>query len=195
MEKITLDQVDEILGEDKNLRLCRIQDHEGIIDSDGNIIVPFIYSTINGCVWSDGLLGVANDDGLIGFVNEKGEEVIECQFVFEVLGDDFRFCEGRFPIITQNGLIGFIDTKGKIVIDGYFYNIKHFSNGLCPVMNQYNKWGYIDRDGNLMIDYLYNKAYCFNENGTAQVLATVKKLYFFTEEKLVNIDKEGNIVS
>lgn len=28
MEKITLDQVDEILGEDKNLCLCKIQDQD-----------------------------------------------------------------------------------------------------------------------------------------------------------------------
>lgn len=198
-EKILLSEVDEIIAggpdENEHVALCSYRGHEGIIDVDGNVIVPFLYSSINGFIWDEsGRLAVVNDEGLLGHVDVNGKEVIPCQFPFQIPSEPLCFHEDRFAVCDKNGLIGFINPQGEVVIGYQFHGVSKFQNGLCPVMNANNKWGYIDRDGSLRIDYLFNKAYCFKENGTAQVLVTVKKLYLFTEEKLVNINKKGQII-
>lgn len=200
-KKIYLSDVDEVIagGPDENERvaLCRMQGHEGIIDVEGNVIVPFRYSSINGFVWdSSGLLAVVNDDGLLGHVDVHGTEVIPCQFPFKVLEDApyFCFCEGRFPIVDRNGLIGFIDAKGEVVIRGAFHRVRHFSNGLCAVMNGQQQWGYIDASGRLVIDYRFESAYNFDSNGRARVCMKVKKLFFLTSEVHTTIDKSGKVM-
>lgn len=200
-EKIFLTDVDEVLAggpqENERVALCRIGEHEGIVDVDGHVIVPFKYSCINGYVWdSSGLLAVVNDEGMLGHVDIHGNEAIPCRFPFEVLVDApyFCFCEGRFPIVDRNGLIGFIDTRGEVVIRGAFHRVRHFANGRCAVMNDQQKWGYIDASGNVVIDYRFEKAYDFDASGLAHVYAKVRRLWVFTSEVYATIDKQGKIV-
>lgn len=199
--KILLSEVEEVIAggpsENERVALCRYQGHEGIIDVDGNVIVPFKYNSINGFVWDkSGRLAVVNDDGLLGHVDLDGNEVIPCQFPFVICGDDGHFCfnQERFPIRDNNGLIGFIDPMGNIVIPGRFYQVGHFSQNLCPVKNKEGLWGYIDLQGNLAIPYQFTGAYSFNKNGQAKVWAKERKLIFWGTENLLLIDSHGNIM-
>ncbi len=192
-EKILLSDVDEILagGPDENERvaLCRYQGHEGIIDVDGNVIVPFKYSGINGFIWDEsGRLAVVNDEDLLGHVDINGKEVIPCQFPFVMLCDSLCFSEDRFPVCNDDGLIGFIDPWGKLVISYQFHSVRSFHHGLCPVMNEKKKWGYIDRDGNLKIPFKYADAFEFNDRGEATVF---EKTLFFTRIRTI---KAQNVV-
>lgn len=200
-KKILLSEVEEVIAggpsENERVALCCYQGHEGIIDVDGNVIVPFKYSSINGFVWdSSGRLAVVDDNGLLGHVDLDGNEVIPCQFPFVVCGDDGHFCfnQERFPVLDSNQLIGFIDPMGNKVISGRYYQVGHFSQGLCPVKNKEGLWGYIDLKGNLAIPYQYTRAYSFNKNGQAKVWTKERKLLFWETENLVSIDCLGNIV-
>lgn len=87
-EKILLCEVDEVLAggpqENERLALCRVGDHEGVIDIDGNVIVPFKYASVNGFVWDESSrLLVINYEGLLGAFDIEGKEVIACQFPFQ----------------------------------------------------------------------------------------------------------------
>lgn len=186
-EKIILSEVDEILAggpdENESVVLCRYDGHEGIIDINGNVIVPFKYSSINGFIWDEsGRLAVVNDENLLGHVDINGNEVVPCQFPFALLCEPFCFHEDRFPVCNDEGLIGFIDPWGKIVIPNQYYKVRTFHHGLCPVMNAKNKWGYIDKDGNLKIPFKYAEAFEFNDKGEATVF---EKLLFFTRIKTI----------
>ena len=189
-DKVLLSEVDEVIAggsqENERLALCRIGDHEGIIDIDGNVIVPFKYASVNGFVWDESSrLLVISDEGLLGAVDIGGKEVIPCQFPFRVLSDPFSFQEDRLPVIDQNGLIGFIDPMGKVVIPGQYHEVKHFSQGLCPVKNENGLWAYIDKDGVMRTPFKYKYAsVCFN---TGKVQVEERHLFFFSQMKTIEL--------
>lgn len=189
-EKVQLTDVEEIIAggpaENERVALCRYQGHEGIIDLDGNVIVPFVYSSINGFVWDEsGRLAVINDEGLLGHVDMNGNEVIPCQFPFEIPSEPLCFHEGRFPVCDDNGLIGFIDPQGKMVIPCQYYQVRNFHKGLCPVMNEKKKWGYVDRNGTLVIPFGYSDALEFNDKGEAKVIEKI--CLFFDRMKTITM--------
>ena len=168
------------------MALCRIGDYEGIIDIDGNVIVPFKYASVNGFVWDESSrLLVINDEGLLGAVDIEGQEVIPCQFPFRVLSDPFCFQEDRLPVIDQNGLIGFIDPMGKMIIPGQYYEVKHFSQGLCPVKNEKGFWAYIDKDGLMRTSFKYKHASVWFNTGKA--LVEERHLLFFSQMKTIEL--------
>lgn len=189
-DKVLLSEVDEVIAggpqENERLVLCRIGDREGIIDIDGNVIVPFKYASVNGFVWDESSrLLVISDEGLLGAVDIEGKEVIPCQFPFRVLSDPFSFQEDRLPVIDQNGLIGFIDPIGKVVIPGQYHEVKHFSQGLCPVKNENGLWAYIDKDGVMRTPFKYKYAsVCFN---TGKVQVEERHLFFFSQMKTIEL--------
>lgn len=189
-EQVLLSQVEEVLGggpeENSKVALCRYNGHEGIIDLEGNDIVPFTYSTINGYVSDDcDRLAVVNDEKLLGFVDSSGQEIIPCQFLFELFGSvPFQFYEERFPILDKNGLIGFIDPNGNVVISGQFHDVRKFQNGFCAVMNDKGKWGYVTKDGTLRVPFKYKEAYSVSNNGEARV---VERVLCFDKEKVIKI--------
>jgi len=189
-DKVLLSEVDEVIAggpqENERLVLCRIGDREGIIDIDGNVIVPFKYASVNGFVWDESSrLLVISDEGLLGAVDIEGKEVIPCQFPFRVLSDPFSFQEDRLPVIDQNGLIGFIDPMGKVVIPGQYHEVKHFSQGLCPVKNENGLWAYIDKDGVMRTPFKYKYAsVCFN---TGKVQVEERHLFFFSQMKTIEL--------
>lgn len=189
-DKVLLSEVDEVLAggpqENERLALCRIGDHEGIIDTDGNVIVPFKYASVNGFVWDESSrLLVINDEGLLGAVDIEGQEVIPCQFPFRVLSDPFCFLEDRMPVIDQNGLIGFIDPMGKMVIPGQYHEVKYFSQGLCPVKNENGLWAYIDKEGKMRTPFKYKYAsVCLN---TGKVQVEEQHLLFFSKMRTIEL--------
>ena len=189
-EKILLSEVDEVLAggpeENERVALCRMGNHEGIIDMDGNVIVPFKYASVNGFVWDESSrLLVINDEGLLGALDIEGREVIPCQFPFKLLSDPFCFHEDRLPVIDRNGLIGFIDPMGNRVIPGQFHKVKYFSHGLCPVMNEKGLWAYIDKEGMMRTPFKYKYAsVCLN---TGKVQVEEQHLLFFSKMKTITI--------
>lgn len=194
--KILFNEVDEIIAggpaENERVALCRIGNHEGIIDIDGHVIVPFRYASINGFVWDESKrLLVINDEDLLGAVDIEGREVIPCQFPFRVLSDPFCFQEDRLPVIDRNGLIGFIDPMGKMVIPGKYYEVKHFSQGFCPVKNGKGLWAYIDKDGHQRTPFKYKHASVWLNTGKA--LVEEQHLLFFSKMKTINLSDLGRL--
>lgn len=166
-------------------------------------------------LFSEGLASysVFNDNGdeLVGFVDNKGNVVIEPQFVFATF-----FKNGKCGVMNEDGKWGFIDSKGNLSINYQFDNVSNFidnrssfetnekygiidnkgkylvnpqfSNlvidGKLSLIKQNNKWGWIDENGNLVINPQFDEALPFNGNDLTPVKSGKKYGY---------IDKDGKI--
>lgn len=123
-----------------------------------------IYSELVGK--TEGRILVARD-GKYGFLDEKGNEVIPCQY--EAAG---LFNEDRTNV-TLNGKCGIIDSKGKVILpiqfdnSGYRGEAYRYHDGLALIEKD-GKYGYADKEGNLVVYPCFDNAYQF-ANGLAPV--------------------------
>lgn len=156
----------------------------GVIDKDGNILIPFEYHEISDC--SEGIvvctthfrhLGPSYDENIIRSID--GHYVGKRKY-FKA----FSFREGLCRISEAN-LYGFIDKEEKYVIPPFLYNARSFSEGLAAVQKKYS-WNFINKENKTVIRLDLKDVWDFH-NG----FATVKP---FDPPLWGLIDKEGNYV-
>lgn len=182
----------------------------GFADTNGNIVVPFIYDRAED--FSEGLAHVginSKENGLIinsGYIDNTGEYVIPLKYTFDYMKAwDYwrqsRFSEGMALVRYVHPLFGtsdeefFIDKKDKKVSVSRSHKLcSGFSEGLAVVGREYGeykflegrvtKYGYIDKSGNVAIECCFDWAQPFSDG-----LAAIKMNgnYGF-------IDKSGKIV-
>ena len=110
----------------------------GLIDVNGNYIVPPIYRFIFGPPNGPFGFAVDTDAGqLWGFIDLKGNIVIKPQFV-----DVRSFSEGLAPVQVGK-LWGFIDQSGKMVVQPKYDFYWDYGNGLAAVLVG-DLWGFIN---------------------------------------------------
>ena len=119
----------------------------GLMDKDGNILMPCEYSTRRKI--HDGVTAVRNDMGLWGYfnVNEK-RFILECKY--DSVTD---FSEG-IGCYFDGEYFRYINTDGTPAIDDVFYEAVAFSDGLARVLYD-DGCGYIDKTGELVISSDY----------------------------------------
>lgn len=137
-------------------------------NGDDWLIVPQDYYAVG--TISEGLLRVARisesslfpdnpapDDYLWGFINEKGEEVIPCQFmVAHDFSDGLAFVQLEF-----RGPVCFINKDGKAVLEDVNTD-DDFHEGLCRV--QVGGFvGFINKTGTITIPAIYTSATNFSD--------------------------------
>ena len=128
---------------------------EGIIDIEGNIVVPCKYDEISD--FSGGLARVQKNVLCYYYINKKGEEVIPCEFP-----DARDFSEG-LAAVKKAGLWCYINKKGEEVIPYKYKEVGDFSEGLAAVCNNEDGlWGYINKKGEEVIPCKYESAQNFN---------------------------------
>ncbi len=185
----------------------------GIIDIDGNYIVPLSKELIIDKGYSEGLVAfeMRKDKFIVksGFLDKNGKVSLVCpQGISPVTRFyNYGYSEGLAPFLrsiskeesyvsfrrTKMGLpaqmpegfgnYGYMDRFGKIVVAPQFNVISKFSGGLAAV-NKGEKWGIIDKTGRVVIPFDYEEAKVISEGLTA-----VKK-----DEKWGIIDKTGRVV-
>lgn len=121
----------------------KMNDHWGIADEAGKIVVPCIYNAVT--YYQEGLACVESDKRKWGFVDEKGNEVIPCKW--EDVG---FFSEGLAYAEDAFGRIGFIDKKGKVVIPCQWEDAAPFLNGKAFVKDTDGNWHRIDKTGKMV---------------------------------------------
>lgn len=153
----------------------------GILDCDGNEVVPCLYKYLGPLSDDCFLICPANSD-LFGFVDLKGKEFIKPQYY-----DAKPFSEGFAAVrFDQYSLWGFINLNNEMVIPPQYNTARAFSEGLAAVQDDETfQWGYIDEEDNLIIPFMYKKAYDF-ENDLSSV---------DTFDELLIIDRDNNVVS
>ncbi|MDD3219794.1 MAG: WG repeat-containing protein [Lachnospiraceae bacterium] len=162
----------------------------GVINEDGEEIIPFDYVEINLSRSGKDLISASkymeSEDGepfvKAGFINKNNVEVIP--FAYDATKSFEE--EGLAPvarIIDYNGdeeiyQWGYVNEEGTMVIPYQFSDAEPFyACGLAAVQNEDDKWGYINNTGNLVIPYEYDSAESFDEDGIAVVSKYVDENY------------------
>lgn len=184
--------------------------HEGVIDLQGNIIIPiehyqtkrvtndriitptgqkFILHTSEGKALTNKDYTFMNEpsDGLLAFrENDKiGFINLDGNEIIKAKYEwAYDFKCGRAAVI-KNKKWGFISKEDKLVVDYQYYQVRNFSGNVAPVSvgNNTNtdKWGLIDLDGNYILEPKYDGIYDF-KNGLAKVVLNGVG-YGFIDEK------------
>lgn len=129
----------------------------GLIDTSGKMILDYSYVEIQD--FSDnGLAVVVKEDGIgddgyveykAGYINQKGEEVIPCQFSYA-----FAFSNGYAQVADENDYRGYINEKGKQVIPFSYWDATSFNkNGFALVRDELSEEYYcINTKGQVVFD-------------------------------------------
>lgn len=180
----------------------------GIIDKNGNAMVPFIYDQIDDFKGGMELFTVKRNN-LYGLINNQFKVVIPCEYEgidFITCKDKYWFLEkGKWGLMNKdlkviiepmydshdwmyhgkinvqiNKRYGMIDSTGRMIIPVKYESLgSQFYNGLV-LASVNKKWGYLDSLHQVIIPMEYDDARHFYKN-----IAGVKKgkKYFFINRK------------
>lgn len=184
------DNNDDFVALDLDKALMIVSNNElyGLVDLEGNIVVPIQYDDMfySGSYY----VGVGNYSFTI--YNELGEEVISINDVdygyyniyfgpedFSPLDED-----ALIPYVASSNLYGYMNYDGeKIIPTQYDLAIPFNEDGLALVMID-NQYGFINKDGEVVIDISYYDTQTFSEG-----LVAMEK-----NGSWGFMDTEGNIV-
>lgn len=133
----------------------------GFKNSKGEIIVPFIYDYIPRSVdlgnrieffsnpryiflgeFNEGMAVVFKKNKGYGFINNRGKEVIPCQYESAL-----AFTEGLAAVKNKEGKWGYIDMEGNTVIPHIYEWPQQFCEGVAFVNEGDDKFYYINKNG------------------------------------------------
>ena len=160
-----------------DLYIATKDNYTGIINSNGNVVVPFKYSTIQkidntevleGLIVDNNQIDIINASGKIidGFENakiEKNDKYIRLLGkngvkYFDINGNlkEFKDIESDNKIFAScnNGKWGFVDSKGNVVVD-YIYDMVTEQNGKVAGVKKDGLWGVIDPTGKMILNPTY----------------------------------------
>ncbi len=149
---------------------------EGLINTNGKIIIKPIYDEISG-YFINGFMRVRNN-GKAGIVNDTGKIVIPIEY-----DNVLDYKNGMFTA-EKNNKWGIIDTENKIIIPFEYGRIRHFQNDLALITNKGT--GYINKEKGIVIEP-QNSFNLFGDfyNGLALVKKDNKYGYINKENKII----------
>lgn len=177
----------------------------GVIDKQGNTVIPFTYDKIGG--FSEGLASVGVNDKW-GFIDKQGKMVIPT--VYDSVHDfseGFACVSKRDPSSANGYFRGFVDKQGTLIGSTEYGAMgTKFCEGLIKVATashdssgNFNgwKWGFLNTKGDIAVPMKY-----FSVNTFSEGLSAVDLPDGFTgstssagTHKYAIIDKQGNIVT
>lgn len=158
--------------------IAKNNDRYGIIDNEGNTMIPFDYTLIT--YNKDAKLFIADDANYnTTIINENYESKITGilseinttkSYIRMRVDDEYKYydlsCQEKTNIEVledntlflskKDGKYGFVDKKGNVVVD-YIYDDATEQNeyGFVAVKKD-GKWGTIDKDGKVVVEPIYN---------------------------------------
>jgi len=147
---------------DKAVSVCQ-NGKWGMIDQEGNVVIPLKYDTIKGYMSDRKSVVWAVKDGKHGALDREGNIVIP--FIYDDLNP--YLASNRLSYAKKDGKYGYIDTENNIVIPFIYSTAKSFweNDSLAPVSIN-GKYGYIDRSGKEVIPLQYEFAERFSHPET-----------------------------
>ena len=118
-------------------------DKYGIMDKNGNVIIPAEYDKVN-CFYADDYVQVEKD-GKTGIINSKNEPVFE----FGKYGYIEKVDENTF-IAGKDGKFALVSTDGKPITD-FIYESLDAKEGVCISAKKDGKYGVLDFKGNVIL--------------------------------------------
>jgi hypothetical protein len=149
----------------------------GMINTKGEIMMPFIYEKIEPTAYYSKLYYAEKSElSESGFVNEYGKEVVPCIYngLMSIGGCDNRyFCEG-FASANNESIL--VDTSG-VEFNAKGYGIGHVGSGYVPIFKN-GKVGVMNLNGDVLIPpekYDGNMWTCFSEGMAALIEPETRK--------------------
>ena len=172
-------------------------DKWGFIDSDGDVVVPFICDEYTAFENGTAIVTIHDLKGVINFLGSyvliptydyieslnhnmffSAKNDDEDPTVFDNVGHELFSIEGidHYSSVNSENLLryeigslsGLINVDGEYVTECIFETINPFYEGVSAVQKN-GLWGFIDEDGEYTVDPIYNNATNFS-NGIASVL-------------------------
>lgn len=153
------------------------QDNYGLVDTEGNVIVPNTSVRIEnlgeaGLLFkSDGLYAIADTDGRL-----------RTDYAFEAIAP---YVTAGLAAAKAAHRWGFIDASGRFVIPNAFEKVGAFSLGLAPASRD-GRYGYIDQSGRDVIPNRFDEAYNFFPDRVATVRLDGRYVY---------VDRAGKVIA
>lgn len=148
----------------------------------GTAIYQFVYKDIFGEQY---LAVVVNQDEKWGYINEKGKEVIPCEYDYAhyVWTNGVTIIGEKTEENKEGYKFGLIDAKGKMVIEPK-YDRFGMGNGIIAMAEQVGlndegesvfEWGFFNSQGEMITDFKYQdvESLFVNKNGLTVVSNTV----------------------
>ena len=133
----------------------RVKGRWGLIDKQGNYIVPPIYNEISYC--SEDCVVCQDQDEDWFFLGLDGEMLFSQTF------EDARPFDTGVAVVCRFGKYGAIDRNGNTVIPFEYDWINGLGRPGSDKMvgaKKHGKYGVIDREGNVIIDFRYDEVTC-----------------------------------
>jgi hypothetical protein len=164
---------DSVCIYDENLISCNLNGKEILYDSNGNVILDFIFDSITidssgDITESDKAWLIIDNDDKRGFYNLETKKIIECQYDDSMGGFDHGIVT-----VENDEKFGYLDTKGSLIggqfFDGVAYQDQNpaFKENFSYVKKG-KKYAYLSIDGKLQTNFIYYTASLF-EDGYAIV--------------------------
>jgi hypothetical protein len=151
---------------DSLLKAMNEEELWGIIDAQGDTILPFDYEAIG--EFGDGLALVARQ-GKCGYVDKTGSVVIPLKFIYSTsLLTTGQFLNG-YALLKQKYTSALIDRNGEVIKFKGYDDYKRPASGLVPVRKQ-KRWGFTDLAGRNRIPCIYESVESFSDT-----LAIIRK--------------------
>lgn len=130
----------------------------GIIDCDGNTIVPCEYESITSLKSVKENLLVKKDNK-VGVINNLGQVVVPTEYSnVKLLKEGYK---NEYIIVDEQGNSGVISTSGTVIVTPAYKDIKYINSTEMYAANIDNKWTLINKKGEVLNnsydDYTYVK--------------------------------------
>ena len=156
----------------KNYFIAKKNDHFGIIDNLGKVVIDFKYTEIQP-ISNYKIAELISENKEITIINENLEEVAP---------------RNKYSVLERNEYLKLSRSEDAIFIDkngNKEENISAFPDNKLFAFSQKGKWGYKNRDGEIIIKPTYQFASEINEFGFAAVKSDGMR---------GSIDENGNLV-
>lgn len=159
-DTIRLDQYWEVKFQNDSLAIVRYSNSYGVIDLNGNEIIPCTIKDLH--FNKEGWMLYAKDNKK-GWLHISGKEIL-----MDIYGRAL-FQEGMASVENKKEIWGYVNTDGHVVIPYQYAAVRRFSEGLAAVrLLGENLFGYINKKGEMVIPPRYSSANEFC-NGVAYV--------------------------
>lgn len=154
-------------------------DNFGVIDDNGNVVIPALYEAINVC---ENSVFICFSNDKVGVLNSENHIIIPLEY------DYIQYIDGDIFEVCKNEKWGAVNKDNKIVIPLYYSNIKICTDGNSIVAKD-NKYGLLDNKGKIILDLQYDGL-----GGFKNIAYSEDMIVFRADNKYGYLDKNGKIV-
>lgn len=120
----------------------------GLINTDGKILIPALYSYVARI--GKGLYAIGSPVDFIVYRLSDGANSNK------IKGTPFGKISDNMLAVRRNGKFGFLNTDWKLVVPAIYSEVCDFSDGLAAVRTARGKWGFVNKCGRQVIPAVYD---------------------------------------